>query len=208
MLKKLSGIVLSAMLVFTPALAYAQEPVDAVDEQAEANLDAPEAVTANEQLEEVAEEAAVETEETVSAQEQQVEDEAVETEENEAAVANEAADDERADESKASEEANKDDADEQAEKGPEEDYNNDGVNDEAVEEKDRDEANDDVDSDQELDLTKVSASVKSESLVYDFYQGIYRLTVNVEVNNQSDQELNNKWISFALPNGVALDTSG
>ncbi|MFD1852032.1 LPXTG cell wall anchor domain-containing protein [Oceanobacillus bengalensis] len=62
--------------------------------------------------------------------------------------------------------------------------------------------------DEELDLTNIYGAINQRSgtsLQYDFNKGYYTLELQAGLNNMSgSQVLNQKWIAFALPNGVYL----
>lgn len=72
------------------------------------------------------------------------------------------------------------------------------------EEKTEDEASEQLDED--LDLTDIYGTINQrEDLQFDFNKGYYVLDLQAGLGNYSrNQVLNDKWIAFALPNGVYL----
>ncbi|WP_339226087.1 LPXTG cell wall anchor domain-containing protein [Oceanobacillus sp. FSL K6-2867] len=222
MLKRLSLLGLSLMLVLYPTAVLAadnteqqdsdqidmtetqtdiadlqsdNEEDNAVTEANESNKEEP-AESAD--LEELAEEAVTEDEQ--DAEQIAPEESIVESEQDIKETPSDAAVEETS-EAEASEEqadSNAADADVETDAGEDE------ATVETEEEDPADEAEDLEQSDEDLDLTKIHGAANGE-ITYDFNKGYYVLDLQAGLSNySSSQVLDQKWVAFALPDGVYL----
>src|SRR5699024_10415031 len=189
MFKKISAFMLVLMLTFSPAASLNINAQEADDD-----ADVAEEKQTNETEEQVNDEAAEEDTDPTESDEPAVDEES-EADEPVKTDAEEPEEGENADEKAADEEEAVEDNEENEDTGS---------NEENEEEADGEEEADQDQADEDLDLDNIYGAANGD-ITYDFNKGYYVLDLQAGLSNMSrSQVLQDKWVAFALPDGISL----